>query len=141
MAKKQLPKRVQSPVVQRWLLQFYLFVAFIASDFRDRLVDALEKLQMILANETEQTKEMLQIYILQTQGKARPEDVLRANKQFRDLIRSAGLGFIIILPFAPITLPLIVRLGRRLGVEVLPDSIRDLPKTPPRKKSSKKRSL
>ena len=61
-----------------------------------------------------------------SQGQASPEDIKLANKQFRDLLKSMGLGVIIVLPFSPITLPLVVKLGRKLGVEVLPDSFKDL---------------
>jgi len=119
---------------QKWLLRFYLFLALKLNNFRGRLVKALEELQVVLANETEQSKEMLRIYFLQSQGKASPKEIKIANKQFRDLLRSAGLGVVLVLPFSPITLPLIIRLGRRLGIEVLPDSLRDFPKSEPKSK-------
>jgi hypothetical protein len=32
------------------------------------------------------------------------------------------LGVFAILPFAPITIPLIVKLGRKLGIEVMPSA-------------------
>ncbi|MBU2425362.1 MAG: hypothetical protein KKA56_00630, partial [Gammaproteobacteria bacterium] len=35
---------------------------------------------------------------------------------------ATGLGIFAVLPFAPITIPLIVKLGRKLGIEVLPSA-------------------
>lgn len=113
---------------ERLWLQAYIYFGFNANYFRDRLVKSLEILKDGLNAETEQTKEMLRIYALQREGLATPREIKFANKQLRDLIRSMGIGFILILPFSPITLPLIVKLGRKLGVEVLPDSLKDLGK-------------
>ena len=113
---------------QKLWLQAYLYFALHANYWRDQLVEALETLKVGLATETEQTKEMLRIYMLQTQGEATKKEIKYANKQLRDLLKSLGLGVIIVLPFSPITLPLIVKLGRKLGVEVLPDSLKDLGK-------------
>ncbi|MEO0335885.1 MAG: hypothetical protein AAF202_05805 [Pseudomonadota bacterium] len=112
-------------MTQRIWLQAYLYFAFRANDFRDRVIESLEKLKVALAKETRQTKDMLQIYRLQTQGLASDSEIREANKQFRDLLKGMGLGVLIVLPFSPITLPLVVKLGRKLGVEVLPDSFKD----------------
>lgn len=47
-----------------------------------------------------------------------------ANKQFVDVIRGLGLGVLVVLPFSPITLPFIVKLGERIGVNVLPSAFK-----------------
>ena len=125
---KKLPVKHKMTFRERLWLQAYLYFGLNANYVRDRLVKSLNILKDGLNAETEQTKEMLRIYSLQLDGLATPREIKFANKQFRDLLRSLGIGFIIILPFSPITLPLIVKLGRKLGVEVLPDSLKDLGK-------------
>jgi hypothetical protein len=45
-----------------------------------------------------------------------------ANQQFIDIIRGLGLGVLVVLPFAPITLPFVVKLGEKIGVNVLPSA-------------------
>lgn len=75
-----------------------------------------------LAQETIETKEMLNTYHRYTQGKASDAEMKAANKQFGDVLRSLGLGIVVILPFSPITIPAIVKLGDKFGVTVLPSS-------------------
>ena len=113
------------PFAQRMVLKTYLWAVRKLTGFRDNIIEGLEKLKVGLAQETDQTKEMLEIYQRQATGKATKEEVAWANHQFRDVLRSMGLGVLLILPFAPVTLPLIVKLGRKLGIEVLPDSFRE----------------
>ena len=84
----------------------------------------LKKIKLALADETEQTKAMLATYQRYTQGVATEAELREANKQFKDLMKSIGLGFMVILPFSLITIPAIVKLGKKYGVDVLPNSIR-----------------
>ena len=119
-----------STLVQRLVFNLYLFMATQLKGFKSWMISILERLRDGLSEETEQTKEMLEIYVRQTQGRATSEEISRANHQLRDVLRSLGLGVVLVLSFSPITLPLIVRLGRRLGVEVLPDSFRKKTRVP-----------
>jgi hypothetical protein len=75
-----------------------------------------------LEQERQETLEMLSIYKKYTQGAASKDEMKIANEQFLDILKGVGLGIFAILPFAPITIPLIVKLGRLVGVEVLPSS-------------------
>lgn len=72
--------------------------------------------------ETQETKVMLNIYHQYTQGKASKDEMRQANRQFVNLIRGLGLGVLTILPFSPITIPAIVKLGHKFGINVLPSS-------------------
>ncbi len=45
-----------------------------------------------------------------------------ANEQFLDILKGLGLGVFAVLPFAPVTIPLVVKLGQWVGVDVLPSS-------------------
>jgi hypothetical protein len=75
-----------------------------------------------LAQETRETKMMLITYQQFTKGRASKLEMEEANKQFIDVIRGLGLGVLAILPFSPITLPFVVKLGAKIGVNVLPSA-------------------
>lgn len=87
-----------------------------------RFKRSMVALKIALAQEKQETKEMLTIYRRYTQGEVSKEDLSKANAQFVDILKGLGLGVFAVLPFAPITIPLVVKLGRYVGVEVLPSS-------------------
>lgn len=92
--------------------------------YHDKLKSALVALREGLHEETEETRDMLEVYYRYTVNRASREDMHRANQQFKDLIRMMGLGILLVLPMAPVSIPLIVKLGQRLGVEVMPSVYR-----------------
>lgn len=100
----------------------------------NELKTKLEKLRVALSKEREQTKQMIETYFNYTQGKATDEEMDQANKQFQDFLKTLGLGIFVILPGAPITIPLIVKLGQKLGVDVIPDSFKEEDKSFSKKK-------
>jgi hypothetical protein len=108
-------------------LGFYLI--FKGKAFKHLLLKSLLKLREALEKETEETKEMLVIYHKFSKGQASKDEMLKANAQFRDLIKSLGLGVLLVLPFAPLTLPFFVKLGKYLGVNILPSSFQIEEKT------------
>ena len=65
---------------------------------------------------------MLMTYQRFTKGQASKLEMKEANKQFIDVIRGLGLGVLAVLPFSPITLPFVVKLGEKIGVNVLPSA-------------------
>jgi hypothetical protein len=75
-----------------------------------------------LAQESRETKIMLATYKRFTEGRASKLEMQEANKQFIDVIRGLGLGVLAVLPFSPITLPLVVKFGEKIGVNVLPSA-------------------
>jgi len=79
-----------------------------------------------LAQEKNGTKEMLAIYRRYTIRQATIEEMKQANKQFVDLLKGLGLGVFVVLPFAPITIPLAIKLGKWVGVDILPKSFSQL---------------
>ncbi|WP_017444148.1 hypothetical protein [Gayadomonas joobiniege] len=92
---------------------------------RLRLRRSMLALKRALAQERDETKEMLDIYYRYTRGHSNKEELKIAHRQFLDVLRGLGLGVFAILPFAPITIPLIVKLGRLVGVEVMPSAFVD----------------
>jgi hypothetical protein len=75
-----------------------------------------------LAQESRETKVMLITYKRFTKGQASKLEMQEAHRQFVDVIRGLGLGVLAVLPFSPITLPFIVKLGEKIGVNVLPSA-------------------
>ena len=86
----------------------------------------LLKLKNALASEGVETKEMLLIYQKQLHGKATIEEKQRANQQFKDILKSIASGVIFMLPFGMITLPLAIKLGHKLNIDILPSSFKHL---------------
>jgi len=82
--------------------------------------------KLALAQEKTETKEMLITYRNYTMRQASSEDMLAANKQFVDLLKGLGIGVFAVLPFAPITIPVVIKLGRWVGVEILPSSFSEM---------------
>jgi len=87
-----------------------------------RLRRVMLSLKIALHQEKVETREMLHIYKRHTRGQASKEELAIAHAQFFDVLRGIGLGVFAILPFAPITIPIIVKLGRMVGVEVIPSA-------------------
>jgi hypothetical protein len=87
-------------------------------DFKEKMLSFKEA----LAQEKQETKEMLSIYRKFTKKTASKNEMKMANTQFFDLLKGTGLGVFALLPFAPITIPLILKLGKMLGVDLLPTS-------------------
>lgn len=87
-----------------------------------RIRFSMIRLKTALAQEKEETRQMLRIYQHYVTGDVSKAELARANAQLADVLRATGLGIFAILPFAPVTIPLIVKLGRKLGIEILPSA-------------------
>lgn len=89
---------------------------------RRRIRRDLLVIKQALAQEKEETHEMLAIYRKFTQGDASKEELKIANEQLVDVVKGLGIGVFATLPFAPITIPFIIKLGKRMGIDVLPSA-------------------
>jgi len=94
--------------------------------FKADMIESLIKIKGALAEENEETKKMLEIYYRFTIEKASKEEMEQANEQFRSMLKTIGLGVLAILPFSPITIPLLVKIGKFLGINILPNSFKDM---------------
>lgn len=92
---------------------------------RKKIIKYLLIIKKALAKESKETKNMLFIYGRYMRGDASKNDMKKANAQFRELLKNIGLGIIVMLPFAVITIPVIVKVGRFLGVDILPTSFKE----------------
>lgn len=84
-------------------------------------------LKVALSQEKVETREMLSIYNRYLQGESQPGEMKVANKQFVDIVKGLGIGVFAVLPFSPITIPLIVKLGKYVGVDILPSAFNGSP--------------
>lgn len=101
------------------------FVKLLSKKARLRIIPLLLLVRNALRAESIETTQMLKTYIEYSQGRVGPDEMKKANQQFRNLLKTMGIGTLAILPFSPLTIPLIVALGEKLGVDILPPSIRD----------------
>jgi len=80
----------------------------------------------IIRRETIQTKKMLITFkiILEKQmgGKSEPskEDIKEAIKQLKDVGKITILTPLLFLPGSVVTIPLLVKIGKRYGIDILP---------------------
>lgn len=93
------------------------------SERRDKAKAGFVHLKEHLAQEKDETKEMLDIYHRAADGKATREEIHRANEQFGDLLRLAGMGtFFTLIPGSTLLLPIAVIGGNKLGIRILPSA-------------------
>ena len=69
---------------------------------------------------------MLDIYIKYAEGSASEEELDKANEQLKEILKSLGLGILIILPFSPITLPYIFSKAKELNIDLIPNWYKSL---------------
>ena len=84
--------------------------------FTKRLNKILSKLQESFLEENRENKKMLDIYIKFAEGSASKDELELANSQLRQILKSLGLGILLILPFSPITLPYIFTKAKELEI-------------------------
>jgi hypothetical protein len=84
----------------------------------------LIRVKIALSQEKDETKEMLATYRRFTNGQTTPEEMKQANQQFIDVLKGLGIGVFALLPFSPITIPLVIQVGKWVGVDILPSSFK-----------------
>jgi len=86
---------------------------------------ALALLKAMLKHDTESSREMLKTYYSFTQGNTTKEDLEKANKQLNKVLKELGFGVLTVLPFSPITIPLVAKLARKYDIDIVPDWFKD----------------
>ena len=77
------------------------------------------------AEETESSKEMLITYSAYLKGEANDEDLEKANQQLNELLKDLSLGLLAVIPFAPITIPMIAKFAKKHNIDLLPEWFKD----------------
>jgi hypothetical protein len=92
------------------------------NEHKEKAKHGFQVLKEHIAEESDETKVMLDIYHRSLEGKASKEELREANEQFKDLLRIAGLGTLVVLPGSLLLIPLAVAGANRLGIRLLPSS-------------------
>ena len=79
------------------------------------------KLKDSFIEETDENKKMLDIYVKYIEGNASEFEIKEANYQLKQVLKSLGLGILVILPFSPISIPYILKKAKELEIELIPD--------------------
>ena len=98
--------------------------------FKKRIEKVLIFLKETLISETAESKQMLKVYLDYTkgeasQGNASDEAIDSANKQLNKLLKDLSFGLLAVIPFAPITIPLIAKFATKHGIDILPEWFKD----------------
>lgn len=107
------------------ILFFNIFIFFVKHSkvVRTKTYQMLKQVKHVLSTESKESVLMVEIYNKALKRKATSEEIEWANSQLRDILKTLGLGVFLILPFAPITLPLIIKLSKYFGIQIAPSSM------------------
>jgi len=90
------------------------------------VLNTLSIYRKFIKKESSQTKEMIIVFkdLLHKQlgGNSNPseEDIKEAVKQLKDVGKIAGLLPLVLLPGSILTIPILVKLGKRYNINILP---------------------
>jgi len=113
-----LPMPVNNPGVQS---------DFVSNLDKHQVYSRIEKIFQAIKNERKETQELgllLKKYAAQS-GNLTKSEMKIVKDQFFDLLKMAGLSIPLIMPFSPVIIPLIVKLGLKVGIRILPTSFYD----------------
>ena len=94
---------------------------------KHQVYDRIEKVFLAIKNEQKETQELgllLKKYALQS-GSLSKDEMRIVKDQFMDLLKITGLSIPLIMPFSPVIIPLMMKLGQKVGVRILPTSFYD----------------
>ena len=78
-----------------------------------------------LTEETEPSRAMLKTYSDYVKGEATEDDLEKANKQLNEILKDLSLGLMTLIPFAPITIPMIAKFAKKHNIDLLPEWFKD----------------
>lgn len=85
-----------------------------------RFANELVKMRRLFHTQVEHGKEIVEAYRKHSRGEALPEELERANAHFVDYLKLAGLGTLLVLPGAPLSIPLASKMGKAMGIDIFP---------------------
>ena len=93
--------------------------------FKDNgLIEKFEKILNAIKNEADETKEMASLikkYINDNKNFT-ADDERAVKEQLKDLLKLAGLSVPALVPLMKFSIPFIIKLGQKLGIDILPSS-------------------
>ena len=92
-------------------------------DGRSKIIIAF--LLVMLREETESSRAMLKTYSDYIKGEATDEELDKANNQLNEILKELSLGLMAVIPFAPITIPMIAKFAKKHNIDLLPEWFKD----------------
>ena len=68
---------------------------------------------------------MLKIYSDYVKGEANDEEIEKANKQLNEILKDLSFGLMAVIPFAPITIPMIAKFAKKHNIDLVPEWFKD----------------
>ena len=93
--------------------------------FDGRVKKIIDFLKEKFTEETESTRTMLKIYSDYVKGEASDEDIEKANKQLNEILKDLSFGLMAVVPFAPITIPMIAKFAKKHNIDLIPEWFKD----------------
>ena len=93
--------------------------------FEGRVKKIIAFLKEKLSEETESSRDMLKTYSDYLKGEATDEELDKANNQLNEILKDLTLGLMAVIPFAPITIPMIAKFAKQHNIDLLPEWFKD----------------
>jgi len=93
--------------------------------FDGRVKKIIGFLKEKLTEETESSRAMLKTYSDYVKGEATDEELDKANNQLNEILKDLSLGLMTLIPFAPITIPMIAKFAKKHNIDLLPEWFKD----------------
>ena len=93
--------------------------------FDERVKKIIDFLKEKLTEETESSRAMLKTYSDYVKGEATDEELDKANNQLNEILKDLSLGLMTLIPFAPITIPMIAKFAKKHNIDLLPEWFKD----------------
>ena len=93
--------------------------------FDGRVKKITDFLKEKFTEETESTRTMIKIYSDYVKGEANDEDIEKANKQLNEILKDLSFGLMAVVPFAPITIPMIAKFAKKHNIDLIPEWFKD----------------
>ena len=79
----------------------------------------LLKLKDAFLEENVQNTKMLDLYLKYLEGEASDQDLEDANNQLAEILKSLGMGILVVLPFSPVSIPYLVKKAKENNLSLI----------------------
>ena len=93
--------------------------------FDGRIKKIIDFLKEKLTEETQSSRAMLKTYSDYLKDEATEDDLEKANKQLNEILKDLSFGLMAVIPFAPLTIPMIAKFAKKHNIDLLPEWFKD----------------
>ena len=93
--------------------------------FDGRIKKIIDFLKEKLMEEPAASRTMLKTYSNYVKGEVSDEELEKANHQLNELLKDLSLGLMTVIPFAPLTIPVIAKFAKKHNIDLLPEWFKD----------------